>query len=134
METETPQENENEDKTGAEVSWDNRILCSDGNCIGVIGADGRCKECGKKYEGPLPEKIAMEEEEQVVDEDEEMPAAAEENNENNMVVESPANENNTVEESPADDDWEHRVLCSDGNCIGIIGPDGKCKECGKPMD
>jgi hypothetical protein len=28
-------------------SFDNRVLCSDGNCIGVIGADGRCKECGK---------------------------------------------------------------------------------------
>ncbi len=27
-----------------------------------------------------------------------------------------------------------RVACSDGNCIGIIGPDGKCTECGKPYD
>ena len=25
-----------------------------------------------------------------------------------------------------------RVACSDGSCIGIIGPDGKCTECGKP--
>ena len=25
-----------------------------------------------------------------------------------------------------------RVACSDGMCIGIIGPDGKCTECGKP--
>lgn len=30
------------------------------------------------------------------------------------------------------DDWDSRILCSDGTCIGIIGPDGKCKECGKP--
>ena len=30
------------------------------------------------------------------------------------------------------DSWEDRILCSDGTCIGIIGPDGKCKECGKP--
>ncbi len=29
--------------------WSRRRLCSDGNCIGVIGADGRCKECGKPY-------------------------------------------------------------------------------------
>ncbi len=28
--------------------------------------------------------------------------------------------------------WEDRILCSDGACIGVIGPDGKCKECGKP--
>ena len=26
--------------------------------------------------------------------------------------------------------WEQRVLCRDESCIGIIGPDGKCKECG----
>jgi hypothetical protein len=32
------------------------------------------------------------------------------------------------------DGWENRVLCSDGNCIGVIGPDGRCKECGKPYD
>jgi hypothetical protein len=29
-------------------------------------------------------------------------------------------------------DLESRVLCSDGTCIGVIGPDGHCKECGKP--
>lgn len=25
-----------------------------------------------------------------------------------------------------------RVACSDGMCIGIIGPEGKCNVCGKP--
>ena len=29
-------------------------------------------------------------------------------------------------------DFSKRTACSDGNCIGIIGPDGKCTECGKP--
>jgi DNA-binding NarL/FixJ family response regulator len=29
-------------------------------------------------------------------------------------------------------DWDDRRLCSDENCIGVIGPDGRCKECGKP--
>jgi len=29
-------------------------------------------------------------------------------------------------------DASERTACSDGNCIGIIGPDGKCTECGKP--
>jgi hypothetical protein len=31
-------------------------------------------------------------------------------------------------------DFSNRILCSDGNCIGIIGIDGNCKECGKPFD
>jgi len=31
-----------------------------------------------------------------------------------------------------EDSFENRVLCSDGNCIGVIGPDGRCKVCGLP--
>ncbi|MBF0495154.1 MAG: zinc ribbon domain-containing protein [Deltaproteobacteria bacterium] len=37
-----------------------------------------------------------------------------------------------VDDSGEVTDFSSRVLCSDGNCIGIIGPDGKCSECGKP--
>jgi len=42
-----------------------------------------------------------------------------------------------VEESALDDsgdgnDFNDRVLCSDGTCTGII-VDGKCSECGKPL-
>ena len=29
-----------------------------------------------------------------------------------------------------DEDWENRVLCSDPSCIGVIGEDGRCGECG----
>jgi len=35
----------------AAIDWEDRQLCSDGNCIGVIGSDGRCRECGKPYAG-----------------------------------------------------------------------------------
>lgn len=31
----------------SDEEFDNRILCHDGSCIGVIGSDGRCKVCGK---------------------------------------------------------------------------------------
>jgi len=31
-------------------------------------------------------------------------------------------------------DPKKRQACSDGMCIGIIGPDGKCTECGKPFN
>jgi hypothetical protein len=33
------------------IDFSKRLLCSDGSCIGVIGPDGRCKECGKPYSG-----------------------------------------------------------------------------------
>jgi hypothetical protein len=99
------------DKTPpVEVDWENRTLCSDGNCIGVIGSDGSCKECGKPYDGPTIEG-------QVFDAD-----TADE------VDEEIEDEEVTADKS----DWEDRQLCSDGNCIGIIGSDGRCKECGKP--
>jgi hypothetical protein len=29
-------------------------------------------------------------------------------------------------------DPDKRELCPDGMCIGVIGPDGRCKVCGKP--
>jgi hypothetical protein len=41
-------------------------------------------------------------------------------------------------ENPADDetsdagDFSSRVLCSDGNCIGVVNEQGVCKVCGKP--
>ena len=38
-----------------------------------------------------------------------------------------------VAENDTADDWDKRVLCSDESCIGIIGPDGKCKEYGKAL-
>jgi hypothetical protein len=34
-----------------ENDFSNRILCSDGTCIGVIDDKGFCKVCGKPYAG-----------------------------------------------------------------------------------
>jgi hypothetical protein len=100
--------------------WENRMLCPDGKCIGVIGEDGRCKECGLLYEGTLPVK--------------ESPAAA-----GPIEPDTPAPpdsppepEHQTDLKASPDEEWENRILCADGNCIGIIGPNGVCKVCGKP--
>jgi hypothetical protein len=38
--------------------WTNAILCSNGASIGVIGPDGKCKECGKLMKASLPEATA----------------------------------------------------------------------------
>jgi rRNA maturation endonuclease Nob1 len=32
-----------------DTDFDNRVLCSDGTCIGVISDQGVCKVCGKPY-------------------------------------------------------------------------------------
>lgn len=108
MSDEPFESNENEEKNQRDDDWENRVLCSDESCIGVIGPDGRCKECGKPYaEQPAPEKHANQPEIEVGDDIE------------------------RHEKPGQQDDWENRTLCSDESCIGVIGPDGRCKECGK---
>ena len=118
-----------EGKSELDIEWERRVLCSDGNCIGVIGPDGKCKECGKPYEGDLPVPAAMPESDSegsdVIEEDA--------GPQTDGAEEADANAAGDASEN-LDTEWENRQLCSDGNCIGVIGPDGKCKECGKPFE
>lgn len=109
------------DEAGPEEGdeWSRRRLCPDGNCIGVIGPDGRCRECGRAAEGPTPATAA--------------PKAAE----SAPVPEAPLQPDVTeapADEADAEDDWARRRLCPDGGCIGVIGPDGRCKECGRQAE
>jgi hypothetical protein len=102
--------------------WENRILCPDGNCIGVIGPDGRCKECGIPSGNPA----------------ERAQTTAETVNTPPCGSTSDAETVNTppcgsTSDSESDPEWENRKLCPDGNCIGIIGSDGRCRECGRPL-
>jgi hypothetical protein len=106
----------------ANEDWENRTLCSDGNCIGTIGADGKCKECGKPYDGVLNVAPST-------------GVVSKETNANpiaNPLQNQEIRKDNDSEDSIADEEWEKRVLCSDESCIGVIGSDGRCKECGKP--
>ena len=113
-------EEENESDNG---DWENRILCSDESCIGVIGPDGRCKECGL-----LHEKTPAEDEAVAAEPEENQDTEPEENQDTDAAnVDAPPI-------SDSADDWENRILCSDESCIGVIGPDGRCKECGKPYE
>jgi hypothetical protein len=91
--------------------WGKRVLCSDESCIGTIGQDGHCKECGRTYEGELPVGHGV-------------------SNEKTVTMEKKKKVLSV--DTDSDDDWGKRVLCSNEACIGVIGPDGKCKECGNP--
>lgn len=91
--------------------WEKRTLCIDESCIGTIGPDSRCRECGKPFDGSLN------------------PATATDKNE---AQAKPADDFKKNADDPVhDEEWEKRVLCSDESCIGTIGPDGRCRECGK---
>ena len=88
-----------------------RRLCPDGACIGLLDDSGRCRECGLQAGAtavaPSPQELpaALEPEEAV-------PEAAE-----------PA--------EPAGDFDAGRRLCPDGDCLGIIGANGRCTVCGR---
>jgi hypothetical protein len=103
--------------TDQDQSWDDRRLCPDDACIGVIGADGRCSECGK-VDTSAPVRTDAERLVAVLDDgdgtdgDEPVAAAA---------------------AGDADDAFDDdRELCADDACIGVIGANGRCNECGKP--
>jgi hypothetical protein len=97
--------------------WDRRQLCPDGGCTGVIGATGVCGTCGR--------------------------AAPNWGDERKRGMRNPTDappivkdEDDIAPSAPAAlgamADWGTRRLCSDGGCIGVIGPNNKCKACGKP--
>lgn len=92
--------------------WDQRQLCPDGGCIGVIGGDGTCNVCGRVAPNWGDErrrgKKSTGEVEPVVE------AAV-------VAHATPA----------APDDFDDRALCPDGGCIGVIGDDGTCNVCGR---
>ncbi len=94
-------------KPSDEIDLESRRLCPDGACIGVIGPDGRCKVCGRLDDG-APQQSAAE-----IPPDEVEEAAAE-----------------AADEAP-DEGPDDRQLCPDEACIGLLGPDGRCKVCGK---
>ena len=99
--------------------WDRRVLCSDGNCIGVVGDDGHCKLCGLKYEGTLKNFSS------------DLPSTPPPSDETETVYDEDVEvAGDEIDES--EDEWENRILCIDEGCIGVVGPDGRCKECGKP--
>jgi rubredoxin len=126
-----------DEETPMDLEWEQRTLCSDESCIGVIGPDGRCKECGLPYTGGSSENI----EQTPAESDFEDVAEDEDADENEDVAEDEDVDEDMEEfsedgdeETPTDFEWEQRTLCSDESCIGVIGPDGRCKECGKPYD
>jgi hypothetical protein len=103
-------------------SLEDRILCPDGACIGLIGSDGRCKVCGKLYEGdePLVNENIVENADQ--------PDLPDDIGPMNSEIQALKKE---LDEQDSQENELERFCCSDDTCIGIIGKDGKCGTCGK---
>jgi hypothetical protein len=102
---------------------EDRELCSDDLCTGVIGDDGRCGVCGRPREGePLPRKKST---------------APSDDSDDDVVVETGGDDEgrdaDEIQESAesAAYDPDERVPCPDDLCTGIMGPDGRCGTCGR---
>ena len=83
-----------------------RELCPDDACIGVLGPDGICPECGRGRDG------------------------------SRAAAEAAASSSASADADGAGGDEggafdEDRELCPDDACIGLIGADGQCRECGR---
>lgn len=92
--------------------WDQRQLCPDGGCVGVIGGDGTCSVCGRAAPNWGDERRRGKRTTAEVEPE----------------VEAKVVQNDTP---AAPDDFENRALCPDGSCIGVIGDDGTCRVCGR---
>ena len=143
--------------------WDQRQLCPDGGCIGVIGRDGTCKVCGRaaanwgdeRNRGLIPpDEPDDEDDEDSDDEDADLAADGDGRYDDDVDDDVDDDEDDddlddedAEDEEAAEDDeaaaasqrrvagargeWSVRELCPDGGCIGVIGPDGRCKVCGR---
>ena len=86
-----------------------RRLCPDGSCVGILGRDGRCTECGQ-----TGDPLAAEADLQLA--------------ENGFEGVPPAS-------LSVDEGFDSgRTLCADGNCVGVVSEDGKCNVCGRPAE
>ncbi|HEX8115215.1 MAG TPA: hypothetical protein VF516_46125, partial [Kofleriaceae bacterium] len=141
--------------------WDQRQLCPDGACIGVIGPDGTCKVCGRAAPNWGDERNRglidpPDEDEDDEDEEGDEDLAADGDDEDDEEEDDEDDEDDDDDDSDDEDDddddsddeeadqvskpgvatarrgeWAARQLCPDGGCIGVIGPDGRCNMCGR---
>lgn len=104
--------------------WDQRVLCPNGACNGLIGPEGTCKVCGHVMPNWGDERMrGLGEDADEPDEDER--GDDDEDGDDADEAESAA----ASGEPPAE--WEERKLCDDGACVGVIGENGLCTVCGK---
>jgi hypothetical protein len=100
----------------SEMAFDpHRRLCPDGACIGVIGPDGRCGECGRTTDG-RPQVMAG--------------GQAESDAEPFQAADAESDRAPAAGEGETGFDAARR-LCEDGSCVGVIGPDARCGVCGR---
>lgn len=113
--------------TDGDFEPEQRALCPDDACIGVLDETGRCKLCGRQ--GTPAAAVAS----SFAD-----PAGATGDTAPEPGLTAAAGlPAAPFEANPGDepDDFADRQLCADPSCIGVLDATGRCKECGRqPTD
>lgn len=101
------------------ADWDNRALCPDDSCIGVLDAQGLCSTCGKQGDMPAERRVSSPySDDDATDEDADVTAGA-------------AASSSSQDGDAASGEFADRELCPDESCIGLLDDAGACKVCGK---
>jgi len=133
--------------------WDQRELCPDGACVGVIGPDGTCKVCGHAAQNWGDERTRgllepeTDDDEKDGHDDDDLSADHDDEDDETDYDDQDEDDDEDDEEEAEDEDvpapvlvtstqgsWGQRELCPDGACIGVIGPGGTCKVCGRASE
>jgi hypothetical protein len=105
-----------------------RRLCPDGTCVGVIGADGRCRECGRAADASAsdpagPHLTAVPARAEGESDDESADGSG-----NEALSAGAARDHDALDAGGFD---SARRLCDDGSCIGVVQESGVCSVCGR---
>ncbi len=98
--------------------WDDRQLCVDGGCVGVLDETGVCRVCGKvdpNFKAPVCRPVAASRSNVVMDDD---------------YNDDEGATGNGASSGGSGDEWDDRKLCEDGACIGVMVA-GRCNICGR---
>jgi hypothetical protein len=126
---------------------DSRIPCIDDACTGVLDANGRCGTCGRQA---TPEERAatgaaasasagsgadLDAADDADDGGERAASSGYTGGDGEDDDDSPGDADGAGDAAAAGSDFDpDRRLCPDGACIGVIGPDNRCKVCGLAAD
>jgi hypothetical protein len=109
--------------------WDERVLCPNGACNGLIGREGTCKVCGHVMPNWGDERMRGLSDEPEAEAEAEDDEDLEDEDESEGDDEGDDAEVSAGAEAPPE--WEERKLCDDGACVGVIADNGLCTVCGK---
>ena len=125
--------------------WDDRILCDDGACTGVIGDRGVCTVCGKPgARTPAADRAALAVKANSDGSDHEAPDHDEPDSDDDDADDSDHQDSDhdpsdrdqptdgvevAAEASGGDRGWSERQLCPDGGCVGVVH-NRRCNVCG----